>query len=617
MAKKRKKRRAFPVQESAPARSRERVENIDVIDADEPGFGVFGYFRNPGVRETIESIIIAILLAFMFKTYEAEAFVIPTGSMSPSLQGEHLDHDCAQCGYRYLTGFNKSDGLIEKTTCPVCNFRTKMDPAKDSEHRTNSGDRILVNKFIYDFNEPERFDVVVFKYPNNAKQNYIKRLIGLPGDNILIENGDIYTMYPAEGETWTREIARKPSRKVKQVLIEVDDTKYISGKLKAMKWPSRWDQWGRGDAWSRNANESMFLVDAKDSDQWLRYRHLIPREGRTIYKGVNNPRPVDIPSDWSLVNAGELPEDFAKPVSELPPGALISDFMSYNLRKLKKYDQIPPSFGNHWVGDLGIEAWMDIESSTGEVLFDLVEGGAHFTCRIDVSSGLATLECADSSVEFFNDQGNVAKPTAETSLSSGSNEVLMVNADDQIHLWVNGSLVEFDASTYRCQGVPMPSYSVADPGDAEPVAIGARNLSMTVSRLKVVRDIYYSSIKGDPPRCHIGNETGDDPRIIREIMTDPTLWSSQEAIDHFTKRRNLKEPMFTLKTGQGGNRDKDQFLPMGDNSTRSSDARVWTGPNRFFERDMLIGRAIYVYWPHTLNEPIPYFPNFGKMKFIR
>ena len=53
------------------------------------------------LRETIESIVIAFVLAFLFRTFEAEAFVIPTGSMSPSLQGRHKDVDCSECGYPF------------------------------------------------------------------------------------------------------------------------------------------------------------------------------------------------------------------------------------------------------------------------------------------------------------------------------------------------------------------------------------------------------------------------------------------------------------------------------------------------------------------------------------
>jgi len=601
MAKK-KKRRAFPVKESPDNRRRE-LPDADFIDADDPGFGIFGYFRNPGVRETIESVVIAILLAFMFKTYEAEAFVIPTGSMAPSLQGQHLDLDCAQCGYRYLAG--ASSGAIEKTRCPICNYQTIMNPRNDPDHRPCSGDRILVNKFIYDFQEPERFDVIVFKYPNNAKQNYIKRLIGLPGDNILIENGDIYLMQGDDDSGWTREIARKPSAKVKQVLIDVDDTRYISGELKMIKWPSRWAQWDGGTGWTRNANEDMYLVSAFEDEQWLRYRHFAPSK-----------------SDWrTIIDASKLPEEYSLPIQELPAGSLISDTMSYNNGTYAGpnhylYRDRPTGMGQHWVGDLGVEVWTDIESSSGEMILDLVEGGTHFTCRFDVATGKATIECADPKVEFFNDDGNVKTPVAETSLGTGSNQVLMVNADDQIHVWVNGSLVEFDASTYRRTGMPIPTYTKADPGDAEPVGVGAKNLAMTVSRLKVVRDVYYSSVKRENDGSSANdNESRIDPRIVHSILRSPDQWDGKNALDYFNTKRNQTEPMFRLEYGE--TRDKDQFFPMGDNSTQSLDARVWPSEDRFVERDLLIGRAIYVYWPHTLNEPIPFFPNFGKMKFIR
>src|SRR5687768_1385925 len=53
------------------------------------------------VRETVESIVIAFVLAFLFRTFEAEAFVIPTGSMAPTLVGEHKDLVCSECGYPY------------------------------------------------------------------------------------------------------------------------------------------------------------------------------------------------------------------------------------------------------------------------------------------------------------------------------------------------------------------------------------------------------------------------------------------------------------------------------------------------------------------------------------
>ncbi len=65
----------------------------------------------------------------------------------------------------------------------------------------SSGDRVLVAKFLYDthLTEPNRFDVVVFKYPQepiekNVPKNYIKRLLGLPGEIIAIFFGRLYRM---------------------------------------------------------------------------------------------------------------------------------------------------------------------------------------------------------------------------------------------------------------------------------------------------------------------------------------------------------------------------------------------------------------------------------------
>jgi signal peptidase I len=104
-------------------------------------------------REYIEAILIALLLALFIRTFVVQAFKIPSGSMENTL-------------------------LI--------------------------GDHILVNKFIYGvknpFNgntwiplkNPERRDIVVFKYPLNPSQDYIKRVIGVEGDTIEIKNKKVY-----------------------------------------------------------------------------------------------------------------------------------------------------------------------------------------------------------------------------------------------------------------------------------------------------------------------------------------------------------------------------------------------------------------------------------------
>lgn len=53
-------------------------------------------------------------------------------------------------------------------------------------------DRIIANRLAYKFSEPERFDIVVFKYPDDEKILYVKRIIGLPGEKVEIINGKVY-----------------------------------------------------------------------------------------------------------------------------------------------------------------------------------------------------------------------------------------------------------------------------------------------------------------------------------------------------------------------------------------------------------------------------------------
>ncbi len=60
--------------------------------------------RKDGIRETVESVVIAFVLAFLFRTFEAEAFVIPTGSMAPTLLGANKDVVCPECGVEYTVG---------------------------------------------------------------------------------------------------------------------------------------------------------------------------------------------------------------------------------------------------------------------------------------------------------------------------------------------------------------------------------------------------------------------------------------------------------------------------------------------------------------------------------
>jgi signal peptidase I len=129
---------------------REHARKVDpVVDA--PAQSVRR--RKSLVREYGEAIVIAILLALVIRTFVVQAFTIPSGSMMDTL-------------------------LV--------------------------GDYILVNKFLYGpelpftdlrlpgLRTPRRGDIIVFKYPQDEKRDFIKRIIGTPGDAVQVRGQDVY-----------------------------------------------------------------------------------------------------------------------------------------------------------------------------------------------------------------------------------------------------------------------------------------------------------------------------------------------------------------------------------------------------------------------------------------
>ncbi len=182
--------------------------------------------RAAEIANTFEWLITAFILAFVFRAFVMEAFRIPTGSMADTLKGAHFRLRCPQCGYAYDHGFVPQSygmpedtvppGLVpirQQTRCPSCGFYV---PASEEAPVAN-GDRILVLKCIYQFLEPKRWDVVVFKNPINPTENYIKRLIGLPGDTIEIIDGDVCI---------NGLIARKPPEIQRELWMPIYDNDY-------------------------------------------------------------------------------------------------------------------------------------------------------------------------------------------------------------------------------------------------------------------------------------------------------------------------------------------------------------------------------------------------------
>jgi hypothetical protein len=117
----------------------------------------------------------ALVMAVMLKYFIIEAYKIPTGSMQPTLLGND---------------------------------------------DTNIYDRILVDKLSYHFRDPERFEVAVFRYPLDRSKNFIKRIVGMPGEDFRVLHGDLWARRGAD-EPW--EILRRPPR------VQQDTWKELAG----------------------------------------------------------------------------------------------------------------------------------------------------------------------------------------------------------------------------------------------------------------------------------------------------------------------------------------------------------------------------------------------------
>jgi signal peptidase I len=234
-------------------------------------------------------------------------------------------------------------------------------------------------------------------------------------------------------------------------------------------------------------------------------------------------------------------------------------------------------------------------------------------------------------LEFVTDdrQQTATEPTATTGMRGpGRYELRLSNVDHEMLLWVNGKVVKFvGPTTYDPEGLndlPAPQFTEADPLDMAPAGVGSSGAAIEVSSLKIYRDKYYIASDFDAGRDEndyskqvviYGHGANSEGEAIQAIFSSPELWSTDRSnLFASDNRRNVDFPL-----------EEDQFFPLGDNSPQSEDARFWMmpmpdntlEPHHYVERDLLIGKALLIYWPHTWNRPVPFWPNFGRMGRIR
>ncbi len=385
------------------------------------------------IANTLEWLITAFILAFVFRAFVMEAFRIPTGSMADTLKGDHLRLRCSQCGYRYdygvdqrdsrLSGDNTQRGNLKSYTarCPSCGH---YQPAGGAIAK---GDRILVLKCLYQFLDPKRWDVIVFKNPLDPTINYIKRLIGRPGETVEIIDGDVYI---------NGQISRKPPNVQNELWMPIYDNDYQPVRPREPSF--------NGHAWQQpfeNINDSKWELNEASPTQFR----------------------LDSPADQTntLIYDSSIGNDFRT---------------TYAYNDINRYDQRP------YCSDLKVRFYARSSKSQGGIGIELSKYQTNYKASVDLAGEMViTKTTKDNTVEL-------ARKPIEPPAVNEPTLVELANVDHQL-------IFKFGPEnlTHDLGGGPNDAGQIKPDIEPEVKIFGSGKL--TLSHIVIFRDTHYTTAK--------------------------------------------------------------------------------------------------------------------------
>lgn len=558
------------------------------------------------VKETIISVIIAFAMAFVFRSFVAEAFIIPTGSMAPTLNGAHMRFTSPYTGQDWAVGpwYNvdnntqnpyPNQGEMARRTyanVPGANVPGIVvhDPitgleVTDRDARSRAGDRIFVLKYLYGIQGPEPFDVVVFKNPTNPDENYIKRLVGLPGEQIALVDGDVFYRpapkesapalpNPWEASDWV--IRRKPAEAQRAVWQPVFDSSLMTKLAVDRGVVSPWETSG---ATAKDASSRFVTTGALATVSWDRTKTFAARQ-----MGMST--------------------------SEADRTREINDRYAYNESPYVQSNR--PHFP---VGDLRLRTTLktDAADTAALMLSGVIEARGH-EFKVTIAKGKAVL-----SMRAIGLGAQAEKQLAEAPLGAFAPgkavPIEFWHSDQQLQLWVSGKLVVSGGYDW----LPMERLRNALT-DAAWEQFSGRVPTRS------------SNILADPASYKTSSarwETSGVPVELRAVALDRDLY--YRPADHMNgpNQRDLAgKPGTATHPGSTLTLQPDQYFVCGDNSPQSLDGRLWGYPDPWVAAEfdpspsvvsqrLLMGKAFFVYFPAPVGGSPVAVPDFGRLRAIR
>lgn len=533
------------------------------------------------IKETLTSITIAFVLAFVFRAFVVEAFIIPTGSMAPTLLGAHVRAQSPSTGYTWAANERAgggADALPDRLTDPM-----SQDQVFVRHKYLRPGDRILVLKYLYTVMPPTRYDSVVFKAPHEPQNNYIKRLVGLPGEQIALVDGDVFVRTPREGDPsdpranwWALpgwEIARKSeapqvAKALWMPLFSSEYTPLSKGGLASL-WNSPWQAGGAG--W-----------EGLNTDVAYRYTGT----GVTSLAWNARARPID---DRYPYNEAFFPNWHASERSPAYPHFPVSDVrMRANIRPEAD----------------GVVARAIVSARRHEFAAEINGKRVRLMMRAEGTDEWGVVVSEELEREAMR-RGRVTR-------------VAFWHLDQELQLWIDDRMV----ASHRYDWTPAE-----------------RVLHSTGRTLEEI--IEMTSPAAPNPLDHLEMLRVPETKVRWEFEGGPLILyrvGLDRDIHYRARERGVLEEETGERVGEPGLATHPQWTPTlgpnhffmcGDNSPNSLDARLWGEPDGWVReidptigvvhRDLVLGKAFFVYFPgpeRRWGVRWLFVPDFGRLRFI-